>query len=238
LNQPFGSDGVCADGLYQNYDTGLCDALVATGSSCAPSPGGFSLRQCVAGDYCEPTTTVCRAQLGAGSPCATTDVCLNGYCVQGTCVSFTTTGTATLGMPCTTNFFGGNTCQIDLLCRGTCIAPLPLGGTCFYDTDCATVGAWCRGAAALPLPDGGIGGDAGTCATGNFAAGAGCSIGSECGLHLYCSDGGVCTSQLSQGSACDDQAQGQCAFPTFCSSNQLDGGSACSNGSSCYDPTP
>jgi hypothetical protein len=77
--------------------------------------------------------------------------------------------------------------------------------------------------------------DAGTCIAGGGDAGTSCVDDLDCGLNLFCGDGGICTHTFARQTPC--QSFDQCLIPDYC---QLltDGGRACVPYRDCYDMTP
>lgn len=158
------SDAHCDVGLY-------CDA-----GQCAPLPGDG--QPCVNGTFCAPnlgcTTDFgdCAALPGDGQPCAFGPMgpvlCAGDLgCLAGTCGALPGDGE-----PCTID----NRCADPLGCDFTmsgsfCVAKKPVGGACQNDQVC-DVGLHCDFTQ-------------GSCAA-DFAIGASCSVGNECGEVAVC----------------------------------------------------
>ena len=199
LNLP--ATGECAVGLYDYDGTGLCEAPVSLGQSCADVAGGSHTRTCVTGAFCDPNY-VCALEHAQGDPCTGGDECgpspayfCNvdaGRCELG----------ARLGDACD----GLRACELGLECdAGSCVAlPLSPSGQCFESSECLVPTDWCLGAHTQYLIDGGAVRDAGTCQTGNLPAGSSCVLGGTeaCAWTLYCGDAGVCVARLKTGDAC------------------------------------
>ncbi len=157
-------DPGCEAGLF--CDNGLCAALPGDGEPCQNGT------LCAPGLACAMDFGDCAPLPGDGAPCAFgpngPNQCATGLgCVDGTCGPM-----PGLNEPCTVD----NRCEAPLACDFTaqgsfCVAQKALGGACQNDQVCGT-GLHCDFAV-------------GACAA-DFAVGAACSVGNECGVTQVC----------------------------------------------------
>jgi hypothetical protein len=212
--------GGCADAaacgnLALCADERLCAARAAEGEACTTD------ETCATGLGCDPATLLCVPFPGDGQPCQNGTLCGPGLACDndfGNCAPLPGDGA-----PCAFGPFGPSVCASGLGCvNGTC-GPLPvLGEPCTVDNRCAD-GLGCdytpSGSFCVALKD--EGGDCqndfvcsaglhcdfgtGTCAP-DYATGAPCSAGNECGKSGTCAPGNggafVCGPRPGAGEGC------------------------------------
>jgi hypothetical protein len=123
------SSGMCASGLYCNWDDQTCQTLVSQGQACDYS------YQCAENLYCDfpaAGNPSCQPLKVSGAGCTDDLQCTSQYCIPGICND-------------------GSACFALEDCSGTCADG---GGYCSDDTDCSTYcnlsGAYCYDSADCP----------------------------------------------------------------------------------------
>ncbi len=133
--------GDCEDGLFCDFDSGLCAQPAGLGEDCEDSPCDEGLK-CVFGEFDAPP--LCKAPVGAGQPCSGGDECAEGLGCDfdtGTCEPLPGAGESCNFSDCAGDLFcnydpdtGEGTCgplpKIGEPCQGPCEE----GATCPFDT--------------------------------------------------------------------------------------------------------
>jgi hypothetical protein len=203
------SDAACGGGLHCNYDTGLCDATLPSGSAM--------------GKACIP---------GGANTCAGICLCTNAACTEGACSGFCVAGvpnscglkegTGVCALVLTDDSGDGDraACMGDCMCNGDCapslvcngfidVEPYGKNGACWTDLGglkypqcCSCSGKVCG--------DDGCGASCGNCAQGESCAGGGACC-TSCGAKTCGPDGcgGTCGA-CAANEACNGQGQCQC----------------------------
>jgi hypothetical protein len=109
--------------------TGVCLDMMACEPGCMPG-------DCAAGEWCNPTTTICETLGTAGATCTLAEGCASGMCTDGVCCDAPCDGT------CESCSLGGT--------AGTC-TPITAG----TDPDAECAPTTCDGAGGCTLPDAG-----------------------------------------------------------------------------------
>ena len=121
--------GICADGLYCDWNQGTCQARKGANQTCDTS------YECAENLYCHVSTggNTCQATKQNGILCANDYECASDFCLPGVCDDNSACYTDD-DCPGTCQGSGDN-CWISDDCPGTCSGSTD---TCWYDYDCTS----------------------------------------------------------------------------------------------------